>query len=257
MNRIDQAFARLRAEGRKGLVGYLTAGDPTMAASERHLRAAIQAGVDVLEIGVPFSDPTADGPVIQAASQRSLAHGFDLLRILGLVRRLRRDCNTPIVLFGYANPFYRYGFSRLAREAAEAGVDGILVVDMPNEEADEFRDAARGAGICWIPLIAPTTPLARARRILRKAEGFVYYIMVTGVTGERAGIPADVARHVNALRRVTRLPIAVGFGVASGVQARVAAQKADAVGVGSALVRAAQQGRLRKLVTEIRSALDR
>jgi len=257
MNRIEQAFKRLRAEGRKGLVGYLTAGDPTMAASLRHLQTAVSAGVDVLEVGVPFSDPTADGPVIQAASQRSLANGFDLRRILGLVRQLRRGSDTPVVLFGYANPFYRYGFKRLAADAAAAGVDGFLVVDMPHEEADEFRSAVRRAGLCWIPLVAPTTPLERARRVLRDADGFVYYIMVTGVTGERKGIPPDVARHVAALRRVTRLPIAVGFGVASGAQARVAARKADAVVVGSALVRAAQQGRLGRLVREIRSALDR
>ena len=256
MKRIERQFAALRAAGRKGLIGYLTAGDPDAAASERDLLAAVRGGLDVLELGVPFSDPTADGPVIQEAAQRALAAGMDLEGVLRLTRRVRAETEIPIVLFGYANPFYVYGYERLCRDAAAAGADALLPVDLPFEEAGELRGHAEAAGLCLIPLIAPTTPEERAAAILREARGFVYYIMVTGVTGARERTAADVAERVAALRRLTALPIAVGFGVSNGAQARAAAQAADAVVVGSALVRAAREGRLPELVRELREALE-
>jgi len=256
MNRIDATFARLREQGRKGLVGYLTAGDPDVETSERDIRSAIEAGVDVLELGVPFSDPTADGPTIQAASQRALKTGMSVRNALQLVKRLRADSEVPIVLFGYANPFFSYGYEKLCADAAAAGVDGMLVVDLPYEEWDELRVPMERAGMCLIPLIAPTTPQARAARILTGGRGFVYYIMVTGVTGARKQVAIDVSEHVATLRRSSNLPIAVGFGVSSGEQARTAASAADAVVVGSALVEAAREGRLAPLVAELRSALD-
>ena len=255
MNRFEQLFEKVRKESRKALVGYLTAGDPDDAASLEVLRTAVRSGVDILEIGVPFSDPTADGPVIQAAACRALANGFDLRRILAMVSALRRETEVPVVLFGYAIRFYRFGYDALCSEARAAGVDGLLVVDMPLEESDEFRAAAGREGLCWIPLIAPTTPPERARAILEVAGGFVYYIMVTGVTGERHEMAADVAEQVRAIRRLTPLPIAVGFGVSNGAQARQAGKSADAVVVGSALVRAAHDGKLEPLVRELRSAL--
>jgi tryptophan synthase alpha chain len=256
MNRIDTTFAALKAAGRKGLVGYLTAGDPDAETSCRNLRTAIDAGLDILELGVPFSDPTADGPTIQAAAQRALAAGMTVAGCLDLVRRLRRDAALPIVLFGYANPFFRYGYERLCADAAGAGVDGMLVVDLPFEEADELRVHMAAHGLAFIPLIAPTTPPARAARILDGAGGFVYYIMVTGVTGARDTVAADLAGHTRALRALTDLPIAAGFGVRDGAQARRAAEAADAVVVGSALVNAARDGVLEALVTELRTALD-
>lgn len=256
MNRLEQTFSELKRTGRKGLVGYLTAGDPDLATSERHIRAALAAGLDVLELGVPFSDPTADGPVIQEAAQRALAAGTTLAGVLELVRRLRRDSAVPIVLFGYANPFYSYGFDRLCRDAAAAGADGFLVVDLPHEESEELRAFAARDGLCVIPLVAPTTGEARAAGILREARGFVYYIMVTGVTGARDRVAVDLAEHVAALRRVTDLPVAVGFGVSTGAQARAAAASADAVVVGSALVRAASEGRVADLVRDLRAGLD-
>jgi len=255
MNRIDETFQRLQREKRKGLIGYLTAGDPGLAVSEQIVRMAVQGGIDILELGVPFSDPTADGPVIQEAAQRALAAGTCLEGIFEVVEDLRADLQTPIVLFGYANPFFIYGYERLCADAAGAGVDGLLVVDLPFEEADELRGAAERHGLYLIPLIAPTTSPERAAVILKRAQGFVYYIMVTGVTGMRDQVTADVAEQVRRLRAVTKLPIAVGFGIANGRQARAAAEHADAVVVGSALVRAAHSGGLQPLVWELREAL--
>lgn len=254
-NRIDQCFAACRLQGRRALIGYLTAGDPTFEASLNTLRQAVDAGVEILEIGVPFSDPTADGPVIQAASQRALAAGMSLTRALELVAALRETHAVPIVLFGYANPFYRYGYDAFSRAAAAAGVDGVLVVDLPFEECGDLRSSLAAAGVHMIPLIAPTTPLARAGRILAEASGFVYYIMVTGVTGVRAATAHDVDEHVARLRTVSALPVAVGFGVSNGEQARQAGRSADAVVVGSALVQAAQEGRLSSLVQDLKQGL--
>ena len=255
MNRLTKTFQQLQATGRKGFVGYLTAGDPDLATSEADLRAALDGGIDVLELGIPFSDPTADGPTIQAAAQRALASGMTLGRGLELVARLRRDYDTPIILFGYANPFFHYGYDRVCADAAAAGADGFLVVDAPVGCADEFRAAMAAHDLCSIPLVAPTTTEARARDVLADAAGFVYYIMVCGVTGARAAVAGDIGEHVAMLRSCTDLPIAVGFGVSNGAQARQAAEHADAVVVGSALVKAAREGRLADLVREIRAAL--
>ena len=174
MNRIDACFQERRAQGRKVLVGYLTAGDPDMTVSEADMRAAVAGGVDILELGVPFSDPTADGPVIQAAAFRSLQAGTTTTTVLELVRRLRRDLATPIVLFGYANPVFAYGYERFCRDAAAAGADGLLIVDLPYEEAGELRAAAARHGLALSPLIAPTPPKERASVLLAKATGFVY-----------------------------------------------------------------------------------
>ncbi|MDA0991127.1 MAG: tryptophan synthase subunit alpha, partial [Verrucomicrobia bacterium] len=186
--RLDRTFVALKQEGRKGLVGYLTAGDPDMAASERSIRTAIESGLDVLELGVPFSDPTADGTTIQAASQRALAAGTTLKAVLALVSRLRTDYTIPIILFGYANPFFVYGYEAFCADAAAAGADGLLIVDLPYEETGELRPQAEAHGLSLIPLVAPTTGLARARELVSSASGFIYYIMVTGVTGERQAV---------------------------------------------------------------------
>ncbi len=257
MNRIDKTFAELKAQGRKGLVGFLTVGDPDEAQSERDIRAALDAGVDVLELGIPFSDPTADGPTIQAASQRALQTGMTLKKALAIVARIRADYDCPIVLFGYANLFFRYGFEAFCGDAAAAGADGMLVVDLPFEESGELRGHLERNGMVFIPLVAPTTPPARLRKILAGARGFVYYIMVTGVTGARSGLVSGLAGRLALLREVTSLPVAAGFGVSSGPQAAEVARDADAVVVGSALISAAREGRLGELVREIRAALDR
>jgi tryptophan synthase alpha chain len=255
MNRISKRFAELKASGKKGFVGYLTAGDPDIVVSEANIRAALDNGLDVLELGIPFSDPTADGPTIQAAAQRALSSGMTLQKSLELVSRLREDYETPIILFGYANPFFHYGYKKLCKDAATAGVDGILVVDIPFGSDDGFRAEMQAHGLCSIPLIAPTTPEGRAKEILAEADGFVYYIMVCGVTGARVDVAVDVSEHINMLRRCTDLPIAVGFGVSDGEQAGRVAKDADAVVVGSALIRAACENKLDELVVEIKGAL--
>ena len=255
MNRITRTFQDLKQAGRKGLVGYLTAGDPDPVRSERHIREAIAGGLDILELGVPFSDPTADGPTIQAAAFRALAAGMTVAKALEMVRSLRRDFDLPIVLFGYANPFLKYGYERICADAVAAGVDGMLVVDLPFEESRELRDHMAGRELCLIPLVSPTTSPERAAETLKDAQGFVYYIMVKGVTGARESTAAGVGEHIRALRRCTSLPIAAGFGVSSGDQARAVAREADAVVVGSALVKAAQDGRLPGLGRELRQAI--
>ncbi len=257
MQRLDECFARRRQRGGKVLVGFLEAGDPDLAQSERDLRTALDAGVDVLELGVPFSDPTADGPAIQEAGQRALAAGVTLADIIAMAARLRADYpEHPMILFGYANPFFSKGYEATARAARAAGLDGMLVVDLPHEEAGEFEPVLRRYGLAMIPLIAPTTPLDRAEAILRDAQGFVYVISVTGVTGMRTDLPGSFRDRIGGLRKLTDLPIVIGFGVANGEQARRVAADADGIVVGSALVRAARENRLHGLVRELRAALD-
>ena len=237
MGRIDERFKALKKEGQKAFVAYLTAGDPDLDATARLIPALEAAGVDILEIGIPFSDPTADGPVIQAASQRALKKGATLAKILAMITGLRRTSGIPIVLFTYYNPILSYGPERFARDAAACGADGILVVDLPPEEAEELRRFTDPAGLAFVTLIAPTTDPQRARKILRGATGFVYYISITGVTGTAVPRPDDVRQDVERLREITTLPIAVGFGISTPAQASAIAPLADGVVVGSALVR--------------------
>ncbi|MHB8772737.1 MAG: tryptophan synthase subunit alpha [Syntrophales bacterium] len=237
MGRIEARFATLKKEGRRAFVAYLTAGDPDLETTARLIPALEAAGVDVVEIGVPFSDPTADGPAIQAASQRALAKGATPAKVLALVAELRRTSAIPIVLFGYFNPILSYGPERFAADAAAAGADGLLVVDLPPEEAGELRRYTDPAGLAFITLVAPTTDPARARKILRGATGFVYYISVTGVTGTAVPDPEEVRADVERLRGLTTLPVAVGFGISTPEQATAIASAADGVVIGSALVR--------------------
>jgi tryptophan synthase alpha chain len=237
MGRIESKFAALKKNGRKAFVAYLTAGDPEMETTARLIPALELAGVDIIEIGVPFSDPTADGPVIQAASQRALKEGATLAKILAMIAALRLTSAIPIVLFGYYNPILSYGPATFAVDAAASGVDGILVVDLPPEEAGELRKYTDKAGLAFITLIAPTTDPKRARKILRGATGFVYYISVTGVTGTTVARPEDVRRDVERIQAMMTLPVAVGFGISTPEQAAAIAPLADGVVIGSALVR--------------------
>ena len=255
MNRIIEKFQEIRKSGRKALVGYLTAGDPDLKTSEKNIRCMLDNGVDILELGVPFSDPIADGPVIQAASQRALKDGATLEKVLVLVSRLRKDYDNPIILFGYANPFLVYGYDRICKNSSDAGVDGMLIVDLPNEEANEFQTKMAAHKLIMIPVIAPTTPEERAEEVLKNAKGFVYYIIVRGVTGARKQLASDLEKHISDLRKCTDLPIAVGFGISDGAQAGRAARWADGVVVGSALIQAAQENRLASFVQELRNAL--
>jgi tryptophan synthase alpha chain len=235
--RIANLFARTRAEGRAALVTFIMAGDPDLAASRQILKALPDAGADLIEIGMPFTDPMADGPSIQAAGVRALKAGTKLSDVLDLVREFRRaNAETPIILMGYYNPIYVRGVERFLEEAREAGVDGFIVVDLPPEEDEEFRRPATRAGLDVIRLATPTTDEKRLPVVLKGASGFVYYVSITGVTG--AAIPdySKVAGAVARLKTHTRLPIAVGFGVKTGQHAAAIAQNADAVVVGTALV---------------------
>jgi tryptophan synthase alpha chain len=237
MSRIEARFAALRAEGRAGLVTYLTAGDPDPDTSARLFAGLAAAGADLIEIGMPFSDPMADGPVIQDAGQRALQAGMTLRRTLGMVHVLRRDNNaTPIVLMGYYNPIYRYGAETFAYDAAAAGVDGVIVVDLPPEEDSELAGPARAAGLDVIRLATPTSDEKRLPSIVRGAGGFIYYVAIAGITGTRSADSAEVAAAVERLRRFSDLPVAVGFGIKNPEQAASVARAADAAVVGSALV---------------------
>jgi tryptophan synthase alpha chain len=237
VSRIQQTFEGLKARKEKGLVVYLTAGDPTPGASLAYLKAAADAGADILEVGVPFSDPTADGPTIQAAAKRALDGGMTLKKVLALVAEFRKTHATPVVLFGYYNPFFRYGVPALCRDARKAGVDAFLVVDLPVEEWGEMAPAARAEGIDWIPLAAPTSGPDRIRRIAEAGSGFMYLISVTGITGARASLPPEVASWTRKVGRTIRLPLAVGFGISSPEMAKGAVAHADAAVVGSACVK--------------------
>ena len=238
MSRLDAVFASLQAAGRKALVGYLTAGDPDFDRSLAILRAACAAGLDVLELGIPFSDPTADGPVIQAASQRARRTGMTVARALELTAALRAGGTaTPLILFSYYNPLLRYGLERLVRDARKAGADGFLVVDLPPEEADPFSAALAGSGLPLIRLVAPTTPPDRIARIAHGAGGFLYAISRTGVTGAGGVDGQAVRRQMESVRRQAgRLPVCLGFGIRSPSDARSLAPFADGLVVGSALV---------------------
>lgn len=237
MSRIAGAFSRMRSEGRKGLVAYLTAGDPTPKASLQYLLAAAEGGADILEVGVPFSDPMADGPTIQKASRRALDSGTSLARVLELVHRVRKSVDIPIVMFGYFNPFLQYGIAALCRDCREAGADGVLVVDLPIEEAGEMLPDARREGLDWIPLASPTSGEGRIKRASASGSGFLYLISVTGITGARTVLPAGLSGWVRTVKRLSSLPVAVGFGISTPEMARAAARHADAAVVGSACVR--------------------
>ena len=237
MHRIEKTFAELRKRGEKALVAYITAGYPDLETTRQLVPALEKAGVDILEVGVPFSDPTADGPVIQAASQAALKKGVTLNRILDLVGDLRGAVGIPIVLFSYYNPIFSMGNESFARRASAAGVDGVLVVDLPAEEAGELRRHTDPAGIDFISLVAPTTGADRVRKIVRAATGFVYYISVTGVTGTRGPEMEETRANVEAIRSLTKLPVVVGFGVTTAEQARQVGGMADGAVVGSAFVR--------------------
>jgi len=236
MSRIADAFARIRSEGRPGLVTYTTAGDPDLPRSAAILRALDRAGADVLEVGIPFSDPLADGPVIQRATERALAAGGNLRSALRMIGELRREIAAPIVVFSYANPLLRCGIGEFARRAADAGVDGVLALDLPIEEAAEFHEALATAGIDMIFLLSPTTTDARITRAAELGSGFLYGISRLGVTGARDQVSASAGEMVRRIRAHTALPIALGFGVSRPEHVAEIGVYADAAVVGSALV---------------------
>jgi tryptophan synthase alpha chain len=237
MGRIGDKFESLRGGKEKALIVYLTVGDPSLSITKKLILGLEKAGVDILEIGVPFSDPTADGPVIQAASQRALKAGTTLEGVLELVTEVRKVSEIPVVLFGYFNPIFAYGVKKFTHSAREAGVDGVLIVDLPYEEAKELRMYTDPVGIDFISLLAPTTDGKRLSKISAEATGFLYYISITGITGTAAPKIDNIKTEVNKIRKITGLPIAVGFGISKPQQAREIALFADGVVIGSAVVR--------------------
>ncbi|MEI2386870.1 tryptophan synthase subunit alpha [Breoghania sp. JC706] len=240
--RIDRRFAACASEGRPALVTFVTAGDPDLETSQAILKALPSAGADVIELGMPFSDPMAEGPTIQLASQRALAAGQTMKKTLSMVRAFREgDAETPIVLMGYYNPIYAYGVDAFLRDAVEAGVDGLIVVDLPPEEDEELCLPAIRAGVNFIRLATPTTDDHRLPAVLANTSGFVYYVSITGITGTAAPDAGRVAEAVTRIKGHTRLPVAVGFGVKSAEQAREIGRNADGVVVGSAIVNAVRE----------------
>ena len=241
MTRIADAFATLGARRETAFVAYLTAGDPSLDVTPDLLQALVVGGADLIELGVPFSDPMADGPVLQRAAGRAIRAGTSLARVLEMLATRRAELPVPVVLFGYYNPFFRYGVEAVARDARAAGVDGFLCVDLPPEESGDLAAALARHDLDLIRLLAPTTPLARARTIANAASGFLYFVSVLGVTGARRELPQELPTLVERLRGVTALPIGVGFGVQTPEQARWIAGFADAVIVGSAIQRLVEE----------------
>lgn len=262
--RIQATFARLASEGRQALIPYVTAGDPYADVTVELMLAMARAGADVIELGVPFSDPMADGPVIQRASERALAKGITLQHVLEMVRAFRlEDAGTPVVLMGYANPIERFGLERFVTEAKAAGVDGVLVVDYPPEECEAFATLMKAQGLDPIFLLAPTSTDERVERIGRLASGYVYYVSLKGVTGAGHLDTSAVADAMPRLRQHVRVPLGVGFGIRDGATAAAVARHADAVVIGSALVQLIEvQSRdnvaiqAAAFIRDIRAALD-
>jgi len=263
MSRIDDLFARTRAEGRAALIAYLTAGDPDLERTPSLVAALERGGAELIELGVPFSDPVADGPVIQRASERALKAGASLRRILEVAGRIRENSEIPILLFSYLNPALRYGLEELAAEAAARGIDGCLLTDMSVEEAERYVEVMRRHRLDTVFLAAPTSTKERLRLVAEYSSGFVYLVSRTGVTGEQTSLSDAVAPLVRSMRAATDLPLAIGFGISAPEQAKAAGAQADGVVVGSAFVHLVEaaagapelEGKLETLARQLRQAL--
>jgi tryptophan synthase alpha chain len=266
MNRVDQCFVDLKAAGKKALIPFITGGDPKPGLTVELMHTLVDSGADIIELGVPFSDPMADGPTIQLACERALKHNTSLKDILGMVKTFREtDTKTPVVLMGYLNPVEVMGYETFAKLASESGLDGVLVVDMPPEESEELAGYFKEHDLKLVFLMAPTTPDARANTICAHGSGYLYYVSVKGVTGSAALDIDDVKANLDRIRTKTQLPLGVGFGIKDGKTAAAVANVADAVIVGSALVRCIEENehepdvikqRLSALMTQMRTAMD-
>ncbi len=261
MSRIADTFARLRTARRRALIPFLVAGDPDLATTVHAVSTLVRAGADLIELGVPFSDPVADGPVNQRAAQRALENGVTVTAVLELVRQLRSHAELPVVLLSYYNPVFQYGLSKFCADAVAAGVDGVVIPDLPADQGDELIAAARPVGLDTIFLLAPTSTEHRIRLVTERSTGFIYCVSITGVTGVRDVLAEGVGALVNRIRKATSLPVCVGFGVSTPQQARQVADVADGVIVGSALVSILESpgdrvARLGVLVADLRAAID-
>jgi tryptophan synthase alpha chain len=252
-DRIGLCFRRLKAQKERALVTFITAGDPDISTTASVMPLLEQSGADIIELGIPFSDPMADGPVIQRASERALASGITIPDILEMVRKVRPSISIPVVLMGYSNPIYSYGWERFANDAAEAGVDGLLLVDLPPEEAGELLPAASKAGLKIIFLLTPTSDESRIVLAARAGSGFLYYVTVTGVTGVRQELGINLSDNLSAIHSLSKLPVVAGFGVSTPEQAARTSASADGVVVGSAIVKLFEQYEGRRLMEEVAS----
>lgn len=250
MSNIAKTFEKLRLKKRKALIPFITAGDPDLQTTEKLIFILEKSGADLIELGVPFSDPMADGPTIQMASERSLANGTNLKMIFKLVKRVRQRTTIPIILMGYYNPFFRYGLKELVSDAKNAGVDGILTIDLPPEEAGEMKTQIDRAGLDMIFLLAPTSDEARINLIAKNAKGFIYYVSLTGVTGVRAKLDKDIKKQLATIKKSTNLPIGVGFGISNPTQAKSVAKWSDAVVVGSAIIKIIESSRNKRQMVQ-------
>lgn len=264
MSRIGEKFKELGEKGEKALITFITAGDPDLGVTEECILEMEKGGADIIELGVPFSDPMADGPTIQKSSERALVAGTTLPKILAMVKSIRGRTRIPIVLMGYYNPVFRYGTAKFAADAAAAGVDGVLLVDLPPEEAGEFSKAASAAGLDLISLLTPTSDDRRIEKVARLGSGFIYYISVTGVTGARESVEGSISEKVAEIRKRIPLPVAVGFGISNPAQAASVAGMADGVVVGSAIVKLFEtfageelKKRLRGFVADLKSGIGK
>lgn len=252
MSRIEKKFRALKKEGRKALITFVTAGDPTLAHTEKIVYALEAAGADIIELGIPFSDPMADGPVIQASSERALKYHVTLGDIFALVKKIRKQSQIPLLLMGYYNPIFIMGHEVFAKKAAEAGVDAVLIVDLPPEEAGDFRKYLRKNNIDLVHLLAPTSDEARIQKAARSGSGFIYYVSLTGVTGAELKITSEIENQINQIRKHSSLPIAVGFGVSKPEHVRALSPYADGIVVGSALVKIiGAEGRKPTLISKV------
>jgi len=252
MTRIDDTFARLRAEGKKAFVTYVMAGDPDEGKALEIVKGLPAAGVDIIELGLPFTDPMADGPAIQASSLRALENGMDVKGVIDMVRTFRtQNDTTPIILMGYFNPIYNYGCTSFVKDAADAGVDGLIIVDLPPEEDEELRIPAQEAGLDFIKLVTPTTKGERLNTVLNNASGFIYYVSIAGVTGTKSADTAAVGAHIQEIKAQTDIPVAVGFGIKTPEDAANMAKICDGVVVGSAIVDNMLQNKASKDMADI------
>lgn len=241
MSRIEKKFAELRNKGEKALITYVMAGDPSLQETERLILELEKAGADLVEIGIPFSDPLADGPTIQKAANRALEHDVSLSDVLNLAKRVRKVSDIPLIFMSYYNPIFKYGEEKFVRDAVKAGVDGVIVPDLPPEEAESLIRHSRDKGLDTIFLLAPTSDEDRIKRVSKKSTGFIYYVSLTGVTGAREGISKDIGKMTRKIKAYTKLPVAVGFGISKPEQAKEVSLWADGVIVGSAIVKVIEE----------------
>jgi tryptophan synthase alpha chain len=251
VSRVDQVFKRLKAKGEKALIPFITAGDPDLATTKALALEMAAKGADLLELGIPFSDPLADGPTIQAASNRAVHGGIHLKEVLELAGEVRRETDIPLILMGYYNPILSYGLERTAREAAKLGVDGFIIPDLPPEEAGPWRVAAAKAGVANIFLAAPTSGTERIKQMARLTRGFLYYVSVTGITGARTELPPDLVAALQEVRSLVKCPLAVGFGISTPEQVKWLAPYVDGIVVGSAIVQRVAKLKGQELIKEV------